>query len=130
MSSNPARICVCGICLPRQTLFDHRSQGSGETLDISQWTGETSHMSQWIGETSHMSQGISETSYMSQGIGETLHMPGDERSLFCFQSLNGSSRVWIHDSRFSVPVLYSALLIQTLHTGQNREENCRLLCEK
>ena len=48
------------------------------------------------------------------GTGETLEMFQQERSPLWIQSPDETSRVWIHDSRFSVPVPYYTQLKHTL----------------
>jgi len=53
--------------------------------------------------------------YSSVGTGETLHMSQQEKSPLWIQSPEETSRVWIHDSRFSVPVPYHTQLKKT-HT--------------
>ena len=42
--------------------------------------------------------------YLFQRTGETLHMSQQEKSPLWIQSPEETSRVWIHSSRFSVPV--------------------------
>jgi len=49
------------------------------------------------------------------GTGETLHMSQQEKSPLWIQSPEETSRIWIHGSRFSVPVPYYTQLKHT-HT--------------
>ena len=63
---------------------------------------------------------ISEVSHLllthtHTGTGETLHMSQQEKSPLWMQSPEETSRVWIHGSRFSVPVPYNTQLKHT-HT--------------
>jgi len=57
------------------------------------------------------------------GTGETLHMSQQEKSPLWIQSSEETSRVWIHGSRFSVPVPYYTQLKHT-HTHTLKPDEC------
>ena len=62
------------------------------------------------------------------GTGETLHMSQQEKSPLWIQSPEETSRVWIHGSRFSVPVPYNTQLKHTHISKVNPENYKYKLC--
>ena len=61
------------------------------------------------------------------GTGETLHMSQQEKSSLWIQSPEETSRVWIHDSRLSVPVPYYTQLKKNTHTHTHTQTNTHTL---
>jgi len=61
------------------------------------------------------------------GTGETLHMSQHEKWPLWIQSPEETSRVWIHGSRFSVPVPYQTQLKHT-HTHSNARAQTHRVC--